>query len=85
MIAIRHEFQEAMREESTAKVAELTGRKVVAMLSANHVNPDIGAEIYVLMDHPITSGSPPPSRPDGTPRLESDPHQDTDGSASPQV
>jgi uncharacterized protein YbcI len=48
VIDIRHEFQEAMREESVAKVAELTGRKVLAMLSANHVNPDLGAEIFVL-------------------------------------
>lgn len=48
VIEIRHEFQEAMREESMAKVGELTGRRVIAMLSANHVNPDIGAEIYVL-------------------------------------
>ena len=48
VIEIRHEFQEAMREESTAKVAELTGRNVIAMLSANHVNPDLGAEIFVL-------------------------------------
>jgi len=48
VIEIRHEFQEAMREESMAKVSELTGRNVTAMLSANHVNPDIGAEIFVL-------------------------------------
>ena len=48
VIEIRHEFQEAMREESMAKVAELTGRQVIAMLSANHVNPDLGAEIFVL-------------------------------------
>lgn len=48
VIEIRHEFQEAMREESTAKVAQLTGRNVTAMLSANHVNPDLGAEIFVL-------------------------------------
>jgi uncharacterized protein YbcI len=48
VIEIRHEFQEAMREECMAKVAELTGRTITAMLSANHVNPDIGAEIFVL-------------------------------------
>jgi uncharacterized protein YbcI len=48
VIEIRHEFQEAMREESSAKVGELTGRKVIAMLSANHIDPDLGAEIYVL-------------------------------------
>lgn len=48
VIEIRHEFQEAMREECMAKIGELTGRTVTAMLSANHVNPDIGAEIFVL-------------------------------------
>ena len=48
VLEIRHEFQEAMREESMAKISELTGRGVTAMLSANHVNPDLGAEIYVL-------------------------------------
>src|SRR5205807_8511131 len=52
VIEIRHEFQEAMREESSAKVAQLTGRQVIAMLSANHVNPDLGAEIYVLDGSP---------------------------------
>jgi uncharacterized protein YbcI len=45
VIEIRHE---AMREESMAKISELTGRSVTAMLSANHVNPDLGAEIFVL-------------------------------------
>jgi uncharacterized protein YbcI len=48
VLALRHEYQEAMREESSAKVAELTGQKVIAMMSANHINPDLGAEIYVL-------------------------------------
>lgn len=48
VLEIRHEFQEAMREESSAKVAELTGRRVVAMMSSNHIDPDLAAEIYVL-------------------------------------
>jgi uncharacterized protein YbcI len=48
VIEIRHEFQEAMREECIATVGELTGRNVIAMLSANHVNPDLGAEIFIL-------------------------------------
>jgi uncharacterized protein YbcI len=48
VIEIRHEFQEAMREESSAKIAELTGRNVVAMMSTNHIDPDLAAEIYVL-------------------------------------
>ena len=48
VMEIRHEFQEAMREESSAIVGELTGCTVIAMLSANHIDPDLGAEIYVL-------------------------------------
>jgi uncharacterized protein YbcI len=56
VLEIRHEFQEAMREESSAKIAELTGRQVVAMLSANHIDPDLAAEIYVL-DQPPGPGA----------------------------
>lgn len=37
-----------MREESSQKVAELTGRKVIAFMSANNVDPDLASEIYVL-------------------------------------
>lgn len=52
VLALRHEYQEAMREESSAKVAELTGRNVIAFMSANHVDPDLGSEIYVLDGSP---------------------------------
>lgn len=48
VLVLRHEYQEAMREESSLKVAELTGRNVIAFMSANHVDPDLAAEIYVL-------------------------------------
>jgi uncharacterized protein YbcI len=48
VLALRQEYQAAMREESSAIVAKLTGREVVAMMSANHIDPDLGAEIYIL-------------------------------------
>ncbi len=48
VLALRHEWQEAMREESSNKIAELTGRNVLAMMGANHLDPDLAAEIYVL-------------------------------------
>jgi hypothetical protein len=70
VLGIRHEFQEAMREESSAKVAELTGRKVLAMMSANHIEPDLGAEIYVL------DGPPRPSPPASLIALASAPARD---------
>jgi uncharacterized protein YbcI len=59
VLALRHEYQEAMREESSAKVAELTGRNVIAFMSANHVDPDLASEIYVLDGPPdYPAGSP---------------------------
>jgi uncharacterized protein YbcI len=48
VLEIRHEFQNAMREEGSRKIAELTGRNVLAFLSANHIDPDLGAEIFLL-------------------------------------
>ena len=63
VLALRREYQEAMRVESSAVVAELTGRNVIAMMSANHIAPDLGAEIYVLDGPP----QPRPASPDPTP------------------
>jgi uncharacterized protein YbcI len=57
VLALRREYQEAMRDESSQKIAELTGRHVTAMMSANHVAPDLAAEIYVLDGPPDLNGS----------------------------
>jgi uncharacterized protein YbcI len=60
VLLLRHEYQEAMRDESSAKIAELTGRSVTAMMSANHLDPDLAAEIYILdgtPDHPTAGCS----------------------------
>jgi uncharacterized protein YbcI len=62
VLAIRHEYQEAMREESSQKVAELTGRRVIAFMSANSLDPDLASEIYVLDGLPDYTGR---ARPDG--------------------
>jgi uncharacterized protein YbcI len=48
VLGIRHAFQETMQPELTDAVESLTGRKVVAFMSANHVNPDLAAEVFVL-------------------------------------
>jgi uncharacterized protein YbcI len=60
VLALRREYQEAMREESSQKIAELTGRGVIAMMSANHVAPDLAAEIYVLDGPPDLGASTAP-------------------------
>jgi uncharacterized protein YbcI len=48
VIDYRREFQDAMREDAIASVEELTGRKVTAFMSANHIDPDLAAELFVL-------------------------------------
>ena len=52
VLGIRHAFQHAMARELTSAVEALTGRKVVAFMSANHVDPDLAAEVFVL-DQPV--------------------------------
>ena len=38
-----------------AIVTQLTGRTVVAMMSANHIDPDLAAEVFVLDDLPAAA------------------------------
>ena len=41
-------FQQMMRTELVAAVEELTGRTVAAFMSANHIDPDMAVETFVL-------------------------------------
>jgi uncharacterized protein YbcI len=44
----RHAYQDVMRNDLTALVERETGRKVIAFLSDNHVDPDVGVEFFLL-------------------------------------
>ena len=48
VIAVRRTFQETMREPLVGIVEQLTGRRVIAFMSDNHIDPDIAAETFVL-------------------------------------
>lgn len=48
----RHLFQQEMESDFRAAVERLTGQKVTAFLSDNHLNPDLAAEIFIL-DAPL--------------------------------
>ncbi len=48
VLATRHEFQKIMRDELVAGVEAVTGRKVVAFMSDNHLDPDYAVEVLVL-------------------------------------
>jgi uncharacterized protein YbcI len=49
VLATRHTFQEVMGAELVGGVEELTGRTVLAFLSANHIAPDIAVESFILV------------------------------------
>ena len=49
---MRHLFQTTMEADFRAAVERLTGRKVLAFISGNHVDPDIAAEMFIL-DAPL--------------------------------
>jgi uncharacterized protein YbcI len=48
VLAVRKAYQSTMRIEAIAGVERLTGRKVIAFLSDNHIDPDIAIESFVL-------------------------------------
>ena len=52
VLATRKAFQETMSAQMVAAVERHSGRKVLAFLSDNHVDPDIAVETFVLV--PVT-------------------------------
>lgn len=50
---MRHLIQQTMETEFRAAVERLTGRKVVAFVSGNHVDPDVAAELFILDGPPL--------------------------------
>lgn len=55
----RRSYQRMIRAEAKVAVEELTGRSVIAFLSDNSLEPDIGIEAFVLDSSPAApEGSP---------------------------
>lgn len=48
VLLTRMTFQEVMGDDLIAGIEEVLGRKVIAFLSANHVDPDIAIETFIL-------------------------------------
>jgi uncharacterized protein YbcI len=48
VLNMRRAYQDAMREDFIAEIEALTSRTVIAFMSANHINPDLAGEIFVL-------------------------------------
>lgn len=59
---MRSRIQGTMREDLCNAVEEHTGRHVIAFMSANHLDPDMAAEIFIL-EPAETDQSPEPTAP----------------------
>ncbi len=48
VLETRRAYQQTMRHDLSAGIEQITGRHVVAFLSANHIDPDIAIESFML-------------------------------------
>ena len=48
VLDLRRRWQRAMREDLSGEVERLTGRSVIGFMSDNHIDPDLGVEIFIL-------------------------------------
>lgn len=48
VLSMRKAFQGTMRHDLVSGVEEILGRRVIAFMSDNHIDPDIAAEVFVL-------------------------------------
>jgi len=46
--SMREAFQRTMGPDLVAGVEELTGRRVIAFMSSNHIDPDMAIEAFIL-------------------------------------
>jgi uncharacterized protein YbcI len=53
VLTLRRELQSVMRAPLVEAIERLTGGRVLAHLSANHVDPDVMAELF-LLDRSVT-------------------------------
>lgn len=59
VLQLRHDFQMVMRDELVEAVEDALGRKVIAFMSQNHVDPDLAVEIFILQPETAADGSGP--------------------------
>jgi uncharacterized protein YbcI len=61
VLSTRFAFQQTMSEDMIAGLQQITGRKVRAFMSSNHMNPDMAIEAFVLES--TSTDDPQPARP----------------------
>jgi uncharacterized protein YbcI len=48
VLDMRRAYQDAISSDCIASIEDLTGRTVLAFMSANHIDPDLAAEVFIL-------------------------------------
>jgi uncharacterized protein YbcI len=48
VLRVRQSFQRTMEADMVRAVETLSGRRVIAFMSANHIDPDLASETFVL-------------------------------------
>jgi uncharacterized protein YbcI len=48
VMELRHDYQLVMREDLIGIIERQLDRKVIAFMSQNHIDPDLGVEVFVL-------------------------------------
>jgi uncharacterized protein YbcI len=59
VLELRHDFQLVMRDELVEAVEHALGRKVIAFMSQNHIDPDLAVEIFILQPETAAADSRP--------------------------
>ena len=57
VLTTRFAFQQTMRTDLVAAVQDVTGRDVAAFMSANHIDPDMAVEVFVLSPKAVNDGN----------------------------
>jgi uncharacterized protein YbcI len=63
VLATRKAFQRSMEAELVAAVEQLSGRRVIAFMSENHIDPDMAIEAFVLEPAPTARAEEPDATP----------------------
>jgi len=58
VIDLRRTWQRVIRDEVSAEVERLTGRRVVGFLTDSHIDPDVAVNVFVLESPEETPGEP---------------------------
>lgn len=56
VLQTRAGYQNAMRRDLIVAIETLSERTVIAFMSANHIDPDMGAAMFVLQPTPVAPG-----------------------------